>query len=182
MKKTLSLATVLLLVRLGGLLYENRTMQLSCHLSKYRLIEIVPPIQNEGRNGEQMNNKRKILIADDEQYVRLLVKSALGTSYSVLEASDGEEALDITRTEKPDLVLMDILMPKLDGYTACYAIKTDEATKAIPVVMLTGIGHALNKKLSQEMGADGYITKPFNLQALLDKVKQCEPVTSLTAS
>lgn len=124
-----------------------------------------------------MNNKRKILIADDEQYIRLLVKSALGTSYSVLEASDGEEALDITRTEKPALVLMDILMPKLDGYTACYQIKTDEATKAIPVVMLTGIGHELNKKLSQEMGADGYITKPFNLQTLLDKVKQYELAT-----
>jgi len=93
-------------------------------------------------------NYRKILIADDELYVRLLVKSALDTSYSVLEASDGEEALDITRTEKPDLVLMDILMPKLDGYTACYQTKTDEATKAIPVVMLTGIGHELNKRLS----------------------------------
>ncbi len=127
-------------------------------------------------------DKKKVIIADDEQYVRLLVKSALGTSYSVLEASDGEEAIDVTRTEKPDLILMDVLMPNLDGYTACYEIKRDQATRAIPVVMLTGVGHELNKKLAQELGADGYITKPFNLQDLLDTVKQYEPVTCPTAS
>jgi CheY-like chemotaxis protein len=127
-------------------------------------------------------DKKKVVIADDEQYVRLLVKSALGTSYSVLEASDGEEALYITRTEKPDLILMDALMPNLDGYAACYEIKRDQATRAIPVVMLTGVGHELNKKLAQELGADGYITKPFNLQDLLDTVKQYEPVTCPTAS
>ena len=120
-------------------------------------------------------DKRKILIADDELYIRLLVGDALGRDYVILEASNGEEAINITRTEKPDLILMDILMPKLDGYTACYEIKNDEATKAIPVVMLTGIGHELNKKLAQEMGADGYITKPFNLEGLLDTVKQYEP-------
>jgi len=135
----------------------------------------------KGRNGKQMD-KKKVLIVDDELYIRLLVSSVLDEDYTVLEASNGEEAVNITRTEKPDLILMDILMPKLDGYTACYAIKSDEATKAIPVVMLTVIGYELNKKLSQEMGADGYITKPFNLQELLDKVKQYEPATCATAS
>jgi CheY-like chemotaxis protein len=119
-----------------------------------------------------MDNKRKILIADDELYIRLLVKDILEAEYTVLEASDGEEAVIITHTQQPDLVLMDILMPKLDGYTACYAIKNDELTKAIPVVMLTGIGHELNRQLSQEMGATGYITKPFNPEDLLDKVRQ----------
>jgi len=119
-------------------------------------------------------DKRKILIADDEPYIRLLVNSALNGDYSVLEASNGEEAINVTRTEQPDLVLMDILMPKLDGYTACYEIKRDEATKTIPVVMLTGVGHELNKRLSREMGADGYVTKPFTLEYLLDKVKQYE--------
>jgi len=126
--------------------------------------------------------KRKVLIADDELYIRLLVKRALDIDYIVLEASDGEQAIDITRTEKPDLILMDILMPKLDGYTACYTIKTDHLTKATPVIMLTGIGHELNRKLSQELGACGYITKPFAPEELLDKVKQHEQVTCVTAS
>ncbi len=112
--------------------------------------------------------REKILIVDDEVDIRRLVKSSLGTYYRILEASNGEQAVNITRTEKPALVLMDILMPKMDGYTACHAIKTDQATKAIPVVMLTGVGHALNRKLAQELGADGYITKPFGSRELLD--------------
>ncbi len=121
--------------------------------------------------------KKKVVIVDDELYIRRLVSNALSREYTVLEASDGEEGLDVIRTWKPDLILMDVLMPNLDGYTACYEIKKDEATRAIPVVMLTGIGHELNKKLAQEMGADGYITKPFNLQDLLDTVKQYELAT-----
>ena len=129
------------------------------------------------RRSEQQMDKRKILIVDDEEYVRLLVKSALSRDYAVLEASDGEEAINIAYTQQPDLILMDILMPNLDGYTACYEIKRAQATRAIPVVMLTGIGHELNKKLAQELGADGYITKPFNLQDLLDTVKHYELVT-----
>jgi CheY-like chemotaxis protein len=67
---------------------------------------------------------------------------------------------------------MDILMPKLDCYAACYAIKNNELTKDIPVAMLTGVGHELNRQLSQEMGATAYITKPFNPEDLLDKVRQ----------
>jgi two-component system alkaline phosphatase synthesis response regulator PhoP len=129
-----------------------------------------------------MNNERKIVIADDELYIRLLVKDILEPDYIVLEASNGEEAVILTRTQNPDLVLMDILMPKLDGYTACYTIKTDELTKEIPVVMLTGIGHELNRQLSQEMGAEGYITKPFKPEDLLDKVRQYASALCTTAS
>jgi len=117
-------------------------------------------------------DKQKILIADDEANIRLLVSSMLGKDYIVLGASDGKEAVDIARTQKPDLVLMDIMMPNVDGYTACYTIKQDPVTKAIPVVMLTAIGHELNVKLSQEMGADGYITKPFSIDELLHEVKR----------
>ncbi|MBA7709888.1 Alkaline phosphatase synthesis transcriptional regulatory protein PhoP [subsurface metagenome] len=119
-------------------------------------------------------DKKKILIVDDEQCVRELVKSTLGADYIVLEASNGEEAINITHTQRPYLVLMDILMPKVDGYTACHTIKTDPVTKAIPVVMLTGIGHELNRRLSQGMGAVGYVTKPFNVQDLLDAIKEYE--------
>jgi len=129
-----------------------------------------------------MNDKRKILVADDELYIRLLVKDILEPEFTVLEASNGEEAVTIARNEQPDLVLMDILMPKLDGYTACYAIKNNELTKNIPVVMLTGVGHELNRQLSQEMGATAYITKPFNPEDLLDKAKQHATALCTTAS
>ena len=117
-------------------------------------------------------NKKTILIADDEPNIRLLVSSMLGKDYIVLKASDGEEAINIARCQKPDLILMDIMMPEVDGNTACSVIKTDQATRGIPVVMLTGIGYELNKKLAKVMGADGYITKPFSILDLLDTIGQ----------
>ena len=82
----------------------------------------------------------------------------------------------MTYSQRPDLVLMDILMPKIDGLTACYVIKKNQTTKAIPVVMLTALGSELNKKLGQDvMGADGYITKPFSSQDLLDTIGKFLP-------
>ncbi len=114
--------------------------------------------------------RMKILIADDEPSIRLLVNDMLGKDYTILEANNGAEAIDVINLQRPDLILMDIMMPYVDGYTACSRIKTDEATKGIPVIMLTGVGHELNKKLSQEVGADGYITKPFRLTELREKI------------
>ncbi len=120
-----------------------------------------------------MANKRKtIAIVDDEKSVRALVKRFLEDRYIVLEASDGEEAVNLARTQKPDLILMDIMMPKVDGYVACSIIKTDQTTKEIPVVMLTAVNHELNVKFSQDMGASGYITKPFNVDEVLCQIKQ----------
>jgi CheY-like chemotaxis protein len=114
-----------------------------------------------------MSGAKRILIADDEETVRSLVKRLLGKTYSVLEAENGEEAVKVAVNEKPDLILMDILMPKMDGLTACYAIKRNPATKAIPVVMLTAVDYELNRKLSQDvMGAQDYITKPFDAETL----------------
>ena len=113
-----------------------------------------------------------ILIADDEPHIRSLVGSMLGKDYIILGASDGEEAIDIAHRQKPDLILMDIMMPKVDGYTACAEIKTDQATKGIPVVMITGVGYKLNKAVAKVMGADGYIIKPLNLQDLVDMIGQ----------
>ena len=121
---------------------------------------------------DQLSGK-KILIADDEPSVRALVKKLLSKNYIVLEANDGEEAVNIAFNQKPDLILMDILMPKMDGLTACYAIKANQATKAIPVVMLTAVDYELNKKLSKDiMGACGYITKPFSSRDLRDTIGQ----------
>ena len=109
---------------------------------------------------------KKILIADDEPFVRSLVKKLLGKNCTVLEANDGKEAVNVALSQKPDLILMDILMPKMDGLTACYTIKMNQATKEIPVIMLTAVDYELDKKLAKQMGADGYITKPFSLQDL----------------
>ncbi len=118
---------------------------------------------------------RKILIADDEPSIRSLVCSMLDKKYYVIGAGDGEEAIRIARAQKPDLILMDIMMPKIDGYMACYAIKSDPTLKNIPVVMLTGIGHELNIKLGQQFGADGYLKKPFKLQEVIDVITKFLP-------
>jgi len=115
-------------------------------------------------------DKKKILIADDETSLRLTVGRILDKDYIVLEAANGEEAVEIAKGQKPDLILMDLIMPKMDGYAACSQIKADEATKGIPVVILTAVGHEFNKKFATEMGAEGYITKPFNIQDLLDVI------------
>lgn len=120
-------------------------------------------------------DKKKILIVDDEPSVRQVLRRTLNKNYIVLEAADGEEAVNMARKEKPVLVLMDLMMPKMDGYTSCHVIKTDPVTKVIPVVMLTAVDHELNVKLGQEMGADGYITKPFLSQDLLDSVNSFLP-------
>lgn len=114
----------------------------------------------------------KILIADDELSIRSLVHRMLTKYFVVLEAGNGEDAVRIARAQKPDLILMDIMMPKLDGNTACSMIKQDEITNKIPVIMLTGLSYELNKKLATVMGADAYMTKPFSLQQLLDTIAQ----------
>lgn len=111
--------------------------------------------------------KKRILIVDDEPNIRLLVATILGGNYDVTEAKDGREAVDIASREMPDLILMDIMMPNVDGYTACTAIKANPETRLIPVVMLTGVGYELNRKLAEKVGADGYVTKPFTRQDLL---------------
>jgi CheY-like chemotaxis protein len=127
------------------------------------------------------DDKRTILIVDDEPNVRRLVHTILSKDFIVLEAEDGRQAVDIACTQKPDLILMDIMMPRMDGYTSCSAIKNDPTTRSIPVLMLTAVGFELNVKLSQQMGADGYMTKPFTSQALLDKIAEFLPATEVHA-
>ena len=116
--------------------------------------------------------KKKILVVDDEEHIRRLLSSILSKDYAILIAKNGEEAVDIARRETPDLILMDILMPKVDGLTACHTLKKDRTTGNIPVVMLSGVGYELNMKLSQKLGADAYITKPFSTKGLRETVGQ----------
>jgi CheY-like chemotaxis protein len=119
---------------------------------------------------EQVEIKKKVLIVDDEPNVRRLLRSILGKTFEVFESEDGMQAIEMANSQKPDVVLMDMMMPKMDGLTACHMIKNDPATKAIPVIMVTAIGFELNVKLSQQMGASGYVTKPFSSEELLAKI------------
>ena len=118
------------------------------------------------------DTKKKVLIVDDEPNVRRLSRKILSNTFDVVEAEDGKQAIEIANNQKPDVILMDMMMPKMDGLTACHAIKKDPTTKSIPVIMVTAIGFELNIKLSQQMGATGYVTKPFSSQDLLDKIAQ----------
>jgi CheY-like chemotaxis protein len=114
----------------------------------------------------------KILVVDDDQADRRLVSKILIKKFTVIEASNGKEAFDLARSEKPDIILMDIMMPEMDGYTALAAIKRDLLTAEIPVIMLTDLKGKLNIRLAEEWGASGYLTKSFKPQDLLDKVNQ----------
>jgi CheY-like chemotaxis protein len=121
---------------------------------------------------EQVATKKKVLIVDDEPHVRRLSRTILSKNFDVVEAEDGKQALEIANTQQPDVILMDMMMPKMDGLTACHVIRNDPATKSIPVIMVTAIGFELNIKLSEQMGAAGYVTKPFSPQDLLDTIAQ----------
>jgi two-component system alkaline phosphatase synthesis response regulator PhoP len=117
--------------------------------------------------------KKTILVVDDEPSVRQLVTKILSREYTVVEAKDGEEAVTAARNKKPGVVIMDMMMPKMDGLTACYTLKKDPDTRGIPIIMLTAIDQELNKRLSTTvMGANKYLTKPFNAQELLKTIRQ----------
>ena len=120
----------------------------------------------------QKTDPKRILVVDDDLGDRILLRKILEKNYIVIEASNGEQAVVLARGEKPALILMDVMMPKIDGYTACSIIKKDPFTAEIPVVMLTGLNKELNIRLADEIGASGYLTKPFNKQELLDRIGQ----------
>ncbi len=114
---------------------------------------------------------KTILIVEDEPRNMTLTRDLLKISgYETIEAVDGRQGVEKAKSAKPNLILMDIMMPKMDGYAACREIKADPATKNIPVIMLTAVGYDLNKKLAKQMGADGYVTKPFSRQQLVDAI------------
>ncbi|MBI2919156.1 MAG: response regulator [Chloroflexi bacterium] len=115
----------------------------------------------------------KVLIADDEAPIVNLLRATLGEDrYHLLVARDGDEALAIARREKPDLVFLDILMPKVDGFKVCQALKADPATAHIRIVMLTALAQESDRQKATNVGADDYLTKPFSPTELLEKVEE----------
>ena len=115
--------------------------------------------------------KGKILVVDDEIYIVHILDFSLGMEgYQVLTALDGEQAVERAQAEKPDLIVLDIMMPKLDGYETCKALKSKAETKDIPVILLSAKGRNVDQKTGFEVGADDYITKPFSPRKLVDRI------------
>jgi DNA-binding response OmpR family regulator len=114
---------------------------------------------------------RKILIAEDELHIRLLIEQSIeeleDEGVEILTASDGEEALMAIRAERPDLVLLDVMMPKMNGFEVCEQIRQEPELVATKVVMLTAKGQEYDRKRGKEAGVDQYLTKPFNPDQLL---------------
>src|SRR5260221_11647347 len=115
--------------------------------------------------------KGKILVVDDEIYIVHILDFSLGMEgYEVITALDGEQALEKARAEHPDLIVLDIMMPKLDGYETCKMRKADASTKDIPVILLSAKGRNGDQKIGFEVGADGYITNPFSPRELVERI------------
>jgi len=115
--------------------------------------------------------KGKILVVDDEIYIVHILDFSLGMEgYEVLTALDGEQALEKAHAEHPDLIVLDIMMPKLDGYETCKLLKADPATKEIPVILLSAKGRNVDQKVGFEVGANDYITKPFSPRKLVERI------------
>ena len=122
---------------------------------------------------------KKLLIADDEPGVRALVRMTLEEeSYEILEAADGAEALSLAHLHRPDLLLLDVMMPEISGYDVCRALKDDPWTAGITVVLLTAMTQRWDRDAGFEAGADDYFTKPFSPVALLRKVDEVTSVAS----
>jgi len=117
--------------------------------------------------------KKILIVEDEEDIIELLsaIFSDLG-DYKVLYARDGEEALKIARVDNPDVILLDVQLPKLNGYKICKLIKSDTAMNHIKVLMLSGMAQNSDWLKAQEAGADGYIVKPFSSTALVEKVEE----------
>ena len=117
--------------------------------------------------------KKKILLVDDEDALLDMVKMRLeANDYEVITAVDGEAGLELARKERPDLIILDIMLPKMDGYKVCALLKKDTRYSSIPILMFTAKAQQEDMKIGEEAGANGYITKPFEPKALLGKIQE----------
>ncbi|MFW6117422.1 MAG: response regulator [Thermoproteota archaeon] len=115
----------------------------------------------------------KVLVVDDEEDIRSLGEMMLSDEgYEVLTAKNAGEAITKAEEEKPDIILMDIVMPGRNGFDACKILKFKPATTRTPVVMFSALGRDVDKKMAKEAGAEDYITKPFEKQKLIQTIKK----------
>jgi DNA-binding response OmpR family regulator len=117
--------------------------------------------------------KPRILVVDDEpEAVELLEFNLKQAGYAVTTAADGAEALKKARTQTPDLVLLDVMLPEMDGFEICKTLRLDASTAQVPIIMLTAKAAEIDRVLGLELGADDYLTKPFSVRELLLRVKK----------
>jgi two-component system, OmpR family, alkaline phosphatase synthesis response regulator PhoP len=115
---------------------------------------------------------KKILVVDDEpDVISLLTLMLKSQGYNVITAGDGQEGLEKARKENPDLILLDVMLPKMDGYKVARMLKFDENFSAIPIILLTAKIQEKDRQTGLEMGANDYMTKPFDTALLLSKIK-----------
>ncbi|MGD9015265.1 MAG: response regulator, partial [Candidatus Omnitrophota bacterium] len=106
---------------------------------------------------------KKILVVDDEPNIVDVISTRLkANNYEVVAACDGLQALELAKKERPDLVILDLMLPKMDGYQVCNQLKSEDDLKDIPIIMLTSLGKANEIKEGLDKGADAYVAKPFN--------------------
>ena len=116
--------------------------------------------------------KRKVLVVDDEPSIAKILRKQLEVAgFDVTVAVDGEEGFNKVREWRPELVLLDVMLPKINGHEVCKLLKADPELKAIPVIMLTAKTQRQDQDLAQQQGADAFLTKPFQLSELLAKAK-----------
>jgi two-component system alkaline phosphatase synthesis response regulator PhoP len=118
----------------------------------------------------------KILIVDDEVYIRLLIEQALedleDEGVELLTAEDGKEALETIKAQKPELVFLDVMMPEMNGFDVCHAVKNELGLGDVYIVMLTAKGQEFDKQRGEAVGADTYMTKPFDPDELFEKATE----------
>lgn len=115
--------------------------------------------------------RKKILLVDDAETILMMERMILGRDYDLIIAKDGQEAVGKARVERPDLILLDIVMPVMNGIEACRMIRSHESTSAVPVIMVTTRGSEDIVKSAFESGCNEYVTKPINKIELLNKIK-----------
>jgi two-component system, OmpR family, alkaline phosphatase synthesis response regulator PhoP len=117
---------------------------------------------------------KRVLLVDDEERVLGLAEAtlAIDDSYEITTAGDGEEAIAACKAQKPDLIFLDLLVPKKDGITVCRELKEDPETRDIKIIMLTAMSQEADRLTALKVGADGYMTKPFSPKALLEKAAE----------
>lgn len=116
--------------------------------------------------------RKKILLVDDAETILMMERMILNKAgYELITAKDGQEAVIKAVAERPDLILMDVVMPKMNGFEACKQLRGQDTTKAIPIIMVTTRGEAESVESGFESGCDDYITKPINGLEVLSKVK-----------
>lgn len=115
----------------------------------------------------------KILVVDDEMQLITMVQMRLeANGYEVITANDGQEGLEKAKSENPDLIMLDVMMPKMDGYKVCGLLKKDTRYSKIPVILFTARAQQGDHEVGKEVGADAYITKPFEPPVLLAKIEE----------